>query len=72
MHATRERDALARILLPDLAREVACLLQVGQLGLEPDHISERCEGKLALDGSFDTSSVVVVPFTSLGHCGQRE
>lgn len=67
----RAQNALAGVLLADLAREVARLRKVGELGLEPDHVRVRRERELALDRSLYSARVVVVALTSLRDCGGR-
>lgn len=50
-------EPLSRVLFSDLAREIPCLLQVGQLGLEPEHVGVRREGLCTLDRCLHKTNV---------------
>ena len=71
VNGERAQNALAGVLLADLAREVARLREVGELRLEPDHVRVRRERELALDCGLYSARVVVVALTSLRDCDGR-
>ena len=66
VNGERAHNALAGVLLADLAREVARLREVGELRLEPDHVRVRRERKRAFDGGFNAADVVVIALAGLG------
>ncbi len=52
---------LSGVGLPNLASEVSRLVDVGCLGLAPEHVSVRSERELAFDGSLHATHSIQAP-----------